>query len=106
MYVFLEPGETREATDQPRVTRIGTHAVSEGSGSTLWQRLKQHYGTGPRSSDHPYGGNHRGSVYRKRVGEAIVERYGLREESPDWDERWSAIDRSVVRDRSTSSNGA
>ncbi|WP_254535605.1 hypothetical protein [Halomarina litorea] len=100
VYFFLEPGETRASTDQPRVTRVGTHAVSEGSSSTLWQRLKQHYGTGSRSSDHPHGGNHRGSVYRKRVGEAIVERYGLHDEYPDWDARWSAIDRdrSVVRD--------
>ena len=46
VYFFLEPGETRESTDQPRVTRVGTHAVSTGSNTTLWDRLKQHYGTG------------------------------------------------------------
>jgi len=96
VYFFLEPGETRSATDQSRVT----HAVSAGSGTTLWDRLKQHYGTGSRSAAHPHGGNHRGSVYRERVGEAIVEKHALRDEYPDWGTRWSAIDRdrSTVRD--------
>ena len=100
VYFFLEPGERREGTDQPRVTRIGTHAVSAGSKTSLWDRLKQHYGTGSRSSDHPHGGAHRGSVYRKRVGEAIIEKYALHEEYPDWDEQWSSIERerSTVRD--------
>ena len=100
VYFFLEPGETRDSTDQMRVTRIGTHAVSEGSSTTLWDRLKQHYGTGSGSSNHPHGGNHRGSVYRKRVGEAIIEKHDLHEEYPDWDKRWSSIDRdrSEVRD--------
>jgi hypothetical protein len=100
VYFFLEPGETRESTDQLRVTRVGTHAVSTGSSTTLWDRLKQHYGTGSASSDHPHGGNHRGSVYRKRVGEAIIEKYELHDDYPDWDERWSSIerDRAAVRD--------
>jgi len=100
VYFFLEPGETRDATDQLRVTRVGTHAVSEGSSTTLWDRLKQHYGTGSGSSDHPHGGNHRGSVYRKRVGEALIEKHDLHDEYPDWDNRWSSIDRdrSAVRD--------
>ena len=62
VYFFLEPGETREPTDQLCVTRIGTYAVSEGSSASLWDRLKQHYGTGSGSSNHPYGGAHRGSV--------------------------------------------
>jgi hypothetical protein len=31
-----------------RVTRVGTHAVSAGSSTSLWDRLKQHYGTGKR----------------------------------------------------------
>ncbi|WP_338737799.1 hypothetical protein [Haloplanus salilacus] len=99
VYFFLEPGETR-STGQFRVTRVGTHAVSAGSGTTLWDRLKQHYGTGSGSADHPHGGNHRGSVYRKRVGEAIIEKHSLHDDYPDWDARWSAIDRdrSTVRD--------
>jgi hypothetical protein len=100
VYFFLEPGETRTSTDQLRVARVGTHAVSEGSSTSLWDRLKQHYGTGSGSSDHPHGGAHRGSVYRKRVGEAIIEKHDLHDDYPDWDERWSSIDRerSEVRD--------
>jgi len=100
VYFLLEPGETRASTDQLRVTRVGTHAVSAGSSTSLWDRLKQHYGTGSGSSDHPHGGAHRGSVYRKRVGEAIIEKHDLDDDYPDWDKRWSSIDRkrSAVRD--------
>ena len=100
VYFFLEPGETRESTDQPRVTRVGTHAVSAGSNTTLWDRLKQHYGTGSGSSNHSHGGAHRGSVYRKRVGEALIEKHGLHGDYPDWDGRWPTIgrDRTTVRD--------
>lgn len=100
VYLFFGPGETRAGSDDPRVTRVGTHAVSAGSGTTLWSRLKQHSGTGSRSDAHPHGGNHRGSVYRKRVGEALIRRYGLHDDYPDWDRRWAGIDRdrSAVRD--------
>lgn len=100
VYFFLEPGETREYSDQHRVTRVGTHAVSSGSGTTLWSRLKAHYGTGIGSDDHPHGGSHRASVYRKRVGEAFVEKYDLHDDYPDWNERWATIDRdrATVRD--------
>lgn len=100
VYFFLEPGERRDSTDQLRVTRVGTHAVSEGSSTTLWDRLKQHYGTGSGSSNHPHGGNHRGSVYRKRIGEAIIEKHDLHDDYSDWNKRWSSIDRdrSEVRD--------
>lgn len=100
VYVFLAPGETRTSSGARRVTRVGTHAVSAGSSTTLWDRLKQHYGTGAGSSAHPHGGNHRGSVYRRRVGEAFVERYALHDRYPDWgtpripEER----ERSEVRD--------
>jgi hypothetical protein len=100
VYFFLEPGERRAGSDQRRVTRVGTHAVSTGSGTSLWDRLKQHYGTGSASSDHPHGGNHRGSVYRLRVGEAMIEQYDLHAEYPTWGARWSSIDRdrTAVRD--------
>ncbi|AOW81151.1 hypothetical protein HTSR_1989 [Halodesulfurarchaeum formicicum] len=100
VYFFLEPGERRDSTDQLRVTRVGTHAVSAGSSTTLWNRLKQHYGTGSNSTNHPHGGNHRGSVYRKRVGEAIIEKHDLQEDYPNWGDRWSGIDRdrAEVRD--------
>ncbi|MFB6299620.1 MAG: hypothetical protein ABEH65_05100 [Halobacteriales archaeon] len=49
VYFFFEPGETRATTERLRVTRVGTHAVSTGSGTSLWDRLKQHYGTGSGS---------------------------------------------------------
>lgn len=100
VYFFFAPGETRESSGQSRLTRVGTHAVSEGSKTTLWDRLKQHSGTGDGSSSHPHGGNHRGSVYRLRVGEALVERHGLADAYPDWGTSRIPADRSraAVRD--------
>jgi hypothetical protein len=71
VYFFFENGEYR--TGQPlvkRVVRVGTHAVSTGSKSTLRQRLKQHIGT--RSG----GGNHRGSIFRLHIGAALLARNG------------------------------
>jgi hypothetical protein len=100
VYFFFTPDETRENSSQLRVTRVGTHAVSEGSSTSLWDRLKQHYGTGSRSKNHPHGGNHRGSVYRKRVGEAIINRDNTQDQYPSWNQRWSSIERErdEVRD--------
>ena len=71
VYVFREPGEHR--TSRPnvaRVVRVGTHAVSAGSRSTLWGRLRAHRG-GADSS-----GNHRGSIFRLHVGAALLARDG------------------------------
>ncbi|MFB6145483.1 MAG: DUF6884 domain-containing protein [Candidatus Nanohaloarchaea archaeon] len=100
VYFFFSPDETRENSNQLRLTRVGTHAVSEGSSTTLWNRLKQHYGTGDGSENHPHGGNHRGSVYRKRVGEAIINKEDIQHTHPSWNQRWSSIDRDrdEVRD--------
>ena len=39
IYFFFEDGEFREDGVTPRVVRVGTHAVSEGSKTTLWTRL-------------------------------------------------------------------
>jgi hypothetical protein len=66
VYFFREPGEFR-VTDPsvPRVVRVGTHAVSANSKSTLWGRLRAHLGT--RSGS----GNHRGSIFRLHVGAAL-----------------------------------
>lgn len=55
----------------PRIVRVGTHAVSIGSKSTLWNRLKTHKGTGDG------GGNHRGSIFRLHVGNAIIKKEGI-----------------------------
>lgn len=82
IYFFFHPSETRESTDQLRLTRIGTHAVSTGSGTSLWDRLRTHRGA--KRGTYKDGGNHRGSVFRKRVGEALIERDGRHDEYPKW----------------------
>ena len=82
IYFFFHPEGTRESTDQLRLTRIGTHAVSEGSSTSLWDRLRTHRGA--QRGSYEGGGNHRGSVFRKRVGEALIERHGLQDEYPEW----------------------
>lgn len=92
LYFFFHPEETRSATDQCRLTRIGTHAVSEGSQTTLWNRLRNHRGA--QRGTYADGGNHRGSVFRKRVGEAIIEREGRHEAYPEW-----GVGSSAGRDR-------
>ncbi len=71
VYFFFEEGKLREGT-QPRVVRVGTHAVSQGSQTSLWQRLSQHRGT--VSGARPGGGNHRGSIFRLHVGTALLNR--------------------------------
>lgn len=69
VYFLFEPGEMRR-DDQTthRVTRIGTHAVSKGSKSTLWRRLATHRGT------EAGGGSHRSSVFRLHVGAALIRK--------------------------------
>lgn len=67
VYFFTEPGEMRQSGD-PRIVRVGTHAVSLGSRTSLWNRLSQHRGTSKG------GGNHRGSIFRLMVGQALLTR--------------------------------
>jgi hypothetical protein len=43
VYFFFEPGEIYG--NRPRVVRIGTHALTSTSRTTLWKRLSQHRGT-------------------------------------------------------------
>ena len=50
------------------MVRIGTHAITAGSTSTLRQRLRQHRGQLSGS------GNHRGSIFRLLVGQALMAR--------------------------------
>lgn len=71
VYFFFESGETRP-NGQPRVVRVGTHALTLTSRTTLWQRLAQHRGN--RSGAKPGGGNHRGSIFRLHVGAALLRR--------------------------------
>jgi len=91
IYFFFAPDESRD-DGMPRLTRIGTHAVSSGSGTALWDRLRAHRGI--NSGTFAGGGNHRGSVFRKRVGEAICERDGIDDVYPEWGSGSSA-DREV-----------
>jgi hypothetical protein len=65
VYYFFETGEFRHNSTELRVVRVGTHAVSSGSKATLWSRLRTHRGTAN-------GGNHRGSIFRKRIGESLL----------------------------------
>lgn len=77
VYFFFDLEEPRSAGLGPRIVRVGTHAVAEGADtSTLRNRLVQHRGT--LGGRHPGGGNHRGSVFRRHVGVALLARDGYR----------------------------
>lgn len=82
VYFFFASDEHQESNGQRRLTRIGTHAVSSESRTSLWNRLRTHRGA--NRGTYEGGGNHRGSVFRKRVGEAFVEREELHGEYPEW----------------------
>jgi len=74
IYFFREIGEERGDTGTgPRIVRVGTHALSEGSGTKLWGRLAQHKGI-----EKTGGGNHRGSIFRLIVGTALMQRHGYK----------------------------
>lgn len=67
VYFFFEDGESRlESGQGPRIVRVGTHALTDGSKSTLWGRLSQHRGNASKGS-----GNHRGSIFRLLVGSSL-----------------------------------
>jgi hypothetical protein len=86
VYFFFEEGEMRTTSgDGLRVVRVGTHALVEGSKTTLWKRLSQHKGRGNG------GGNHRGSVFRHHVGTALIARDGWSgSEAKNWNISGSA----------------
>lgn len=92
VYFFFARDEHRDDGESLRLTRIGTHAVSSGSGTSLWDRLRTHRGI--NSGTFEDGGNHRGSVFRKRVGEAMIARDGLESVYPQWG-NGSSADREV-----------
>lgn len=78
VYFFREPGENRSNSGSDlRIVRVGTHALTHGSGTKLWGRLSQH--RGPANTG---GGNHRGSIFRLIVGAALIARDG--HEFPTW----------------------
>jgi hypothetical protein len=78
VYFFMEDGEVRsDSGTGPRIVRVGTHALMEGSGTKLWRRLSQH-----RGQQKTGGGNHRGSIFRLIVGTAVMARNG--HDLPSW----------------------
>jgi len=79
IYFFWQSGEQRMSKPfEARIVRIGTHAVSVGSKSTLWTRLRTHRG-GENGS-----GNHRGSIFRLHVGQALIHKHGWNDRYSNW----------------------
>lgn len=94
VYFFFEEGEVRSDSGSGlRVVRVGTHALKAGSRTTLWQRLRNHKG-----AEHG-GGNHRGSIFRMLVGNALMRRDGTLY-VPSWGRGSSAP--KAVRERERS----
>ena len=84
IYFFMEAGEVRANTgDCPRIVRVGTHALMSKSKTKFWTRLRQHKGVASTG-----GGNHRGSIFRKIVGAALIDRDNL--DYPCWGKGSSA----------------
>lgn len=77
IYYFFEKNEIRE-NGNAKIVRVGTHAVSKGSKTKYWERLRQHKGTKTGT------GNHRGSVFRKLIGKSLINKNNLNAEFPDW----------------------
>lgn len=76
VYFFFEPGEMRSTSGTgPRVVRVGTHGLKTGGTQTLWKRLSNHQGSMKTGS-----GNHRGSIFRKHVGSALLNQGGWPDE--------------------------
>jgi hypothetical protein len=71
VYLFFEEGEIRP-NGEPRVVRVGTHALTAASRTTLSKRLSQHRGN--VGGGRPGGGNHRGSIFRLHVGQCLLAR--------------------------------
>ncbi|MEA1015388.1 DUF6884 domain-containing protein [Sphingosinicella sp. LY1275] len=67
VYLVLDAGGAATRSGMPRITRVGTHAVSIGSRTSLWDRLSTHRGTLAG------GGSHRSSIFRLHVGRAWMQ---------------------------------
>lgn len=64
VYLVFESNDGISNSGIPRIVRVGTHAVSKGSRTSLWDRLSTHRGTVAG------GGSHRSSIFRLHVGRA------------------------------------
>ena len=72
VYFFMEDGECRtDSGEGLRIVRVGTHALTSSSRTTLWKRLSQHKGQNVSG-----GGNHRGSIFRLLVGSTLFKAPG------------------------------
>jgi hypothetical protein len=73
VYFFMQAGEHRADTGNDlRIVRVGTHALTARSRTTLWQRLSQHKGAAISGA-----GNHRGSIFRLLVGSTLSAADGV-----------------------------
>lgn len=69
VYFFMEEGENRtDSGTGLRIVRVGSHALTATSRTTLWKRLSQHQGLQGTG-----GGNHRGSIFRLLVGSTLMK---------------------------------
>lgn len=76
-YFFFDEEEQRtDSGTGMRTVRVGTHALKSGSKTSLWNRLSQH-----RGQKKSGGGNHRGSIFRLLVGQALISRDKLKSET-------------------------
>lgn len=84
IYFFFTPDSNLEddPPSQWTLSRIGTVGVARGSRNTLWSRLRQHRGN--TRGEYAGGGNHRGSIFRKHVGRALIEAEGRHDQYPHW----------------------
>lgn len=71
VYFFFENGEVRsDPGPGMRVVRVGTQGINlRNNRQALWGRLRAHRGDLISG-----GGNHRGSIFRLRIGEALINR--------------------------------
>ncbi len=79
LYFVLEPSHGLSGGRMPRIVRVGTHAVSKGSKTSLWDRLSTH--RGPIAG----GGSHRSSIFRLHVGRAMM----ASQKEEIWPSTWS-----------------
>ena len=105
VYFSYENGEIRSGLGGGRrIVRVGTHAITDRSRTSLWNRLSQH-----RGSARSGGGNHRGSIFRLLVGTALARRGDL-PLPPSWGvasdlgtaARRLGVDRAAVKQDETS----
>lgn len=79
VYFILEADHGISGGRMPRVVRVGTHAVSRGSRTSMWDRLSTHRGTMSGS------GSHRSSIFRLHVGRA----WARHDPADDWPTSWA-----------------